>query len=220
VIENEKIINLMVAFNAMSRTKNNCQMKKCFVFTVFLILFAGSIQSQVDEVYTGTLKKSDSTRKKPKRDLDWMKKVTYGGNLQLQLGTFTFVYMSPTIGYQITPKLNVGVGIIYNYISINYGGSYGKVSQSVFGGHSYIRYFINEGFYLQGQYDQLRQPDVFSINPDQKKWVEYAMAGFGFRKPIGDKVGLNLTVLYNLTPNVLSIYPSRFIFQFGIMGTF
>lgn len=190
------------------------------IHSFIFLMFVMQLQSQTDDVYTGTLKKSDSLKKKPKKDLDWTKKLTYEANVQFQLSAYTFIYVSPTIGYRFTKKLNAGVGVIYNYISINYGGSYGKVSQSIFGGHSYARYFINDGFFVQAQYDRLKQPDVYGYYPERKKWVEYAMAGFGFRKPLGDRVGLSVSILYNLTPSVLSIYPTRLIVQFGFMGTF
>ncbi|HOZ87651.1 MAG TPA: hypothetical protein PL029_07835, partial [Bacteroidia bacterium] len=66
----------------------------------------------------------------------------------------------------------------------------------------------------------LRQPNVYNLNGERMKWVDYLLAGVGFRKPIGDRIGMSGTLLYNLTPSPLSIYPSRLIVQFGFMGTF
>jgi len=191
-----------------------------FCFLIFTVLWFSGVKAQTDDVYTGSPTATDSTKRKEKKDLEWLDKVTYGGNVQLQFGTYTFVYLSPTIGYSPLKKVNVGIGVIYNYISINYGVPYGSVSQSVFGGHSYARYFVSDDFFIQAQYDKLRQPNVYSYNADQKKWVDYLLAGVGFRKPIGNKVGLSATLMYNLTPDRLSIYPNRIIVQFGLMGSF
>lgn len=188
--------------------------------SAFLLLLCNGLGAQTDSVYTGNVAATDSSRHYKERDTEWMEKFTYGGNFQLQFGTFTFIYLSPTIGYSPIEDFNFGVGFIYNYISLDYGKPYGKVSQSVFGGHSYARYFVTDNVFLQAQYDMLRQPDVYSIRPDSKTWVKYALVGGGFRQPIGDKAALSSSILYNLTPSDLSIYPSRLIIQFGIMASF
>ena len=185
-----------------------------------LLILCGSLTAQTDSVYYGSPAPKDSTKREKERNNDWMEKLTYGGNFQLQFGTFTFIYLSPTIGYTPFEEFNFGVGLIYNYISLDYGKPYGKVSQSVFGGHSYARYFVTDNVFLQSQYDMLRQPDVYSTRSDAKKWVKYVLVGGGFRQPIGDKAALSSSILYNLTPDRLSIYPSRIIIQFGFMGNF
>ena len=190
-----------------------------FLYTFIFVTFGVNLKGQTDSVYTGGVSPHDSIKKRQPKNREWLKKITYEGNIQFQLSAYTFFYFSPTIGYSPIKKLNVGLGVIYNYISINYGPPYGKVSQSVFGGHSYARYFVSEVFFVQGQYDKLRQPDVYGYGPE-KKWVDYVLVGGGFRKPIGDKIGLSATILYNLTPSLLSIYPNRLIVQFGFMGTF
>jgi hypothetical protein len=202
------------------KTKNFIPFIGFFLILIFSFAFCASSYGQTDDVYNGSPAPVDSTKRKKQKDYEWLQKFTYGGNAQLQFGTYTFIYLSPTIGYKLTENLNIGLGAIYNYISINYGGSYGSVSQSVFGGHSFARYFLTQGFFIQAQYDRLRQPNVFSFNPDQKKWVNYAMVGVGFRRPVGDKISLSATFLYNLTPDPLSIYPTRLVAQFGIIGGF
>src|SRR5207253_10724298 len=115
-------------------------------------------------------------------------------------------------------NINVGIGGIYNYTKSQ--GYYGSYSQSIFGGHSYLRYVIAESYFVQAQYDKLNQPDLFSLDPSDKIWVDYVLFGGGFRQAIGEKVALITSIMYNLTPNPLSIYPSRVIVQFGIVGNF
>ena len=194
-------------------------MKNLFNTLLFILFFSAFVNAQTDSVYTGTVARNDSVKRKKEKNADWMEKVTYGGNLQLQFGTYTFVYLSPTIGYSPFDQMNVGVGLIYNYISINYGAPYGKYAQSIYGTHTYARYFVTEGLFIQGQYDRLFQPSVFAMRND-KVWVDYAMVGGGFRQSIGKKAALTTTIMYNLTPNLLSIYPSRIVIQFGFMSTF
>ncbi len=192
------------------------------ILILAVITLPGStiLQAQTDSVYTGTVTKRDSLKRKRERNDDWKEKVTYGGNFQLQFGTFTFIYLSPTIGYIPAKNFNVGVGIIYNYISLDYGAPYGKYTQSIYGTHTYARYFVTDGVFVQGQYDRLLQPMVYGYKPDAKTWVDYVLVGGGFRQPIGDKAALSTSIMYNLTPSNISIYPSRLIIQFGFMSTF
>lgn len=191
-----------------------------FLNTVFaILLFSAFASAQVDSVYTGIIREKERKPKKEKNDA-WKDKTTFGGNLQLQFGSYTFLYLSPTIGFLPVERLNVGVGLIYNYISINYGAGY-RVQQSVYGTHTYGRYFVTDGIFLQGQFDRLFQPGgAFFGRSSDKVWVDYGMVGGGFRQPIGNKAGLTTTIMYNLTPSLLSIYPSRLVIQFGFISTF
>ena len=202
--------------------KTHCRFLKVFLGAlIFVGVFSSNLCAQTDSVYTGTThisRKDSIKRKKPVDDL-WKDRVTYGSNFQLQFGTFTFIYLSPTIGYIPFKNFNVGVGFIYNYINLNYGSTYGTYSQSIFGTHTYARYYVRPNFFIQGQYDRLKQPNVSSYNPEDKTWVEYMMVGGGFRQPLSSHAGLTTSIMYNLTPSFLSIYPSRLIIQFGFIGT-
>lgn len=185
---------------------------------VFLMLFSFLSSAQVDSVYVGR----DTTRtppRKPKvKNDEWKKKLTFGGNFQAWFGNPTFVYLSPTVGYMLSDEINIGLGAIYNYTQVNYGTQ--RFKQSIFGGHSYFRYIIAENYFVQTQYDKLYQPDYFSYKPDQKLWIDYWLIGGGLRQPIGDNAAITTSLMYNLTPHPLSIYPGRLIVQFGIVAGF
>jgi hypothetical protein len=116
--------------------------------------------------------------------------------------------------------VNVGVGLIYNYSSINYGPPYGKMSQSIYGAHTYARYIIAQTYFVQAQFDKLYQPDWFSRIPNDKTWVNYFLVGGGFRQPVGSKAAIMTSIMYNLTPSPLSIYPGRVVIQFGFVSGF
>jgi hypothetical protein len=181
--------------------------------------FCFSSLAQVDSVYYGKNPTTTKTKppKQPVNDA-WKEKVSWGGNLQAWLGNPTFILLSPTIGYIPLKNFNVGIGGIYNYTS--YRSSYGDYSQSIFGAHSFARYTIADSYFLQFQFDRLYQPDLFSLEPNDRIWVNYFLVGGGFRQPIGDKAALTTSIMYNVNPSPLSIYPSRIIIQFGVIGTF
>jgi hypothetical protein len=186
---------------------------------LLLLLFFLSLnqQAQTDSVYYG---RDTNSTKKPPRPKSWEKdllhKMTVGGNFQVWFGNPSFVFLSPTVGYRLTDQLNVGLGFIYNYTSVNYGSA-GKFSQSIFGAHSYVRYIIAQSYFVQAQYDKLNQPDWYSPIPNDKVWIDYLLVGGGFRQAIGTKAALMTSLMYNLTPHPYSIYPGRVIIQFGFV---
>ncbi|MDO9000276.1 hypothetical protein [Sediminibacterium sp.] len=189
------------------------------VLIIFFLFFCLSFRAQTDDVYVGKTDKDTTFRPKKKRNNDWIDKVTYGSNVQAIFGSYTYIYLSPTIGYTPFKNFNFGIGFIYSYVSINYKG-YGRFSQSIYGGHSYARYFINESFFVQGQFDHLLQPNVYNIyNPSEKVWVDYALIGGGYRQSLGNKAALITSIMINATPNRLSIYPNPII-QIGFVGRF
>jgi len=194
-------------------------MKKKILALIFLLFFCLEFNAQTDDVYIGTNQKDTTYKPKKQRNTDWMKNFTYGGNVQAIFGSYTYVYLSPTIGYIPFKNLNVGIGFIYSYSSINYSG-YGHVTQTIYGGHSFARYFLNESFFVQGQFDHLLQPNYYNYtNPNDKIWVDYTLIGGGFRQPIGKHAALITSLMVNVTPSSLSIYPNP-VFQIGFVGGF
>jgi hypothetical protein len=194
-------------------------MRQLIIILTLIFSFSQNVNSQTDSVYTGT-RNAEQKKTKARKNSDWKKKLTYGGNFQAQFGTVTFIYLSPTIGYTPFKNFNFGVGFIYNYMSADYG-QYGKFSQSIYGGHSYARYFVTPNIFLQAQYDKLLQPDYYNINNrNSKVWVDYAMLGAGYSQPLGDNFSFYTSLMYNLTYQRLSIYPSPYVFQLGFTGRF
>ncbi len=192
-----------------------------FIITFLCVFTFTFLNAQTDDVYYGT-NKTDTTKIKKTKNTDWLKKFTYGGNFSVYFNNATYINVTPTIGYNVFKNLNVGTGFIYNYFSKDYGGQYGRVTQTIYGGRVYARYLVTPTLFLQGQYDKLLQPDFYNtINPKQKVWVDYAFVGGGYRYILGNKAALIATLLYNLTYNpLLSIYPSPLVFQLSFVGGF
>ncbi len=194
------------------------QMKQLIITLTLLFSLTFNLFSQTDSVYTGERPKSTKAMKE--KNEEWKKKVTYDANFQLFFGTVTYFYITPSIGYIPFKNCNIGFGGIYNYTSISYSG-YGRFTQSMFGMHSYLRYSITPNFFVQGQFDKLYQPDWFStVDPRPRVWVDYGLAGIGYCQPVGNLFSFNTSLMYNLTPQKLSIYPSPIIIQFGFTGRF
>jgi len=190
-----------------------------YFFLLLSFSVSQSVLAQKDNVYFGEKNDTSKTKKTEKqKDQEWKEKTTWGGNAQLWIGNSTFILLSPTIGFLPMKNINLGLGVIYNYTS--YRSQYGEYSQSIFGGHSYVRYLIGESYFVQAQYDRLYQPDLLSINPKAKTWVDYFLVGGGFMQNIGERTALMSSIMFYVNPEPLSIYQSRFIIQFGLMSRF
>jgi hypothetical protein len=194
---------------------------KSSVITFILIFNCMFFNAQTDSVYYGTNPKAAGKIKKEKNN-DWLKKFTYGGSMSAFFSNGTYINFSPTIGYLPIKKLNVGAGFIYNYYSKDYGPSFGKVTQTIYGGQLFARYMVGQSIFLQAQYLKLLQPNSLNYsNPNQKIWVDYALVGGGYRLSLGTKAALITSIMYNLTYNQsLSIYPNPIILQVGFVGGF
>ena len=195
-------------------------MKKRIFGLVFLIFVCVCYKAQTDSVYYGNTAKDTTHKTRRQKDAAWREKLTYGGNMQLYFGqTYSIIHLSPAIGYMITDELNAGLGFIYNYSSVNYRG-YGRFAQSAIGPYCYARYYFLESFFAQGQFEYLQQTNIYNIqDPKQKVWVDYIWLGGGYRRSVGDNVMLMTSIMVNIKPNKLSIYPNP-IFQFGIVAGF
>jgi hypothetical protein len=184
----------------------------------FLSILHFSAVAQVDEVYTGSPEPLPKKEKNFFQDGAWRENLIWGGNFQAWFGNPTYIYLSPGIGYTFFDHLQLGLGAIYNHTSFQTRG--GQFKQNIFGGHSYLRYVFAESFFLQVQYDRLKQPDIYGSDPSVRRWVNYFIGGFGVRQPMGEKLALSSSILYNFRRDPLSIYPGGFIVQFGIIGNF
>jgi hypothetical protein len=183
-----------------------------------LLIINGLLVAQLDSVYYGenSSQKRKTESKKPYTEIK--ERLMYGGNFAVWFGTYTYLNLSPTVGYRINNKLHAGIGGIYNYSSVRYNKT--NYTQSLYGTHVFARYLVNDFLFIQSQYDRLNQPNYFSSNnTNERIWIDYMMVGGGFRQSLGDHAALMTTVMFNLTPHPLSVYSSPYV-QIGIMAGF
>lgn len=139
-----------------------------------------------------------------------------GGTLGLELGTNTFINISPLIGYKITEKFSAGVGSTYQYFSTRYSANE-KYSTSIYGGQLFSRYSINEQFFLHSEYQLLNMevydPIGFQV---RRATVPFLYGGGGYSMPLGGRSALVGMILYDLLDHRLSPY-SRLQYRAGIV---
>ena len=194
------------------------QMKKALV--VVCLLFASATQNiaQVDSVYYGNSPLPKKSREKEKPNYNLKEKLSFGGNFMVWFGTTTYVYLSPVVNCALNKRLNVGLGLIYNYYGYNSGPS--KFSYSIYGMHSYVLAFLTSNVFAKVEFNHLLQPNVYSYNYNDKVWVSYLYLGGGFRQPLGDRASFYTSIMYNVNQNAQSIFYANPMIQVGILAGF
>lgn len=144
----------------------------------------------------------------------------FGGNLSLQLGSYTLINVSPQAGYHLNKYLDAGLGINLQYISeksyYSNGQDYSKQSLFVYGGNVFARVFPIKQAFLQVQ------PEYNFIHST----VKYYNAGntnysYNAKAPsllLGVGANLNgvlISVMYDVIQNKNSPYSNKPFINFG-----
>ena len=160
----------------------------------------------------------------------FLDRIYVGGGFGAGFGDYTFVSVSPIIGYMITPKLSAGVRLTYQYTTFDYYYSNGrkdKYSGNDYGASIFARQMLFGPVFLQAEYEYLNYDALYSDGSQGRTAFNSFMAGGGVSQPIGPKAFLFLTVLYNFSyenynsyNSVRSPYNSPWVVRVGITAGF
>jgi hypothetical protein len=128
---------------------------------------------------------------------------------------YSYVSVSPLIGYQITPKLAGGIQLQYRYTK--YKQTIPEFSTNDYGISPFVRYSIFQPFFLHAEYEYLN----YEFR-DRRRGFNSFMAGGGLFQPMGRRAGLYALALYNFsyTESNDSPYDSPLILRVGITAGF
>ena len=153
-------------------------------------------------------------------------KMFFGGSLGLQFGSYTYVDVSPLIGYKITERLQAGVGFTYIYYKVKQSTYYDPYETSTYGGRVFGRYYFLENFFAHSEFEILNMEVPSNFNPVNNYYTDMkrdnitsVMIGGGFAQPIGSNAAILLMALWNLTEEEFSPYQNP-IFRIGISAGF
>ncbi len=183
--------------------------KSFFIFLIGFSVYASCCISQTDSI--------PQPKKKPKNETPFIERLFWGGNIAAWAGNPTYVDLSPLIGYKVTEKFSLGVGVIYNYYSYKYNNY--KYTSTFYGGRITARYFIMENVFVQAGYDRINRDNPYSYKPNARVWIENYLVGGGLRYPVSDNIFCVATALWNLNDTPLSPYRNPII-QIGFVGRF
>jgi hypothetical protein len=141
----------------------------------------------------------------PQAPPSWKDRLRLGGSFGLSLGTFTNIEVSPMAGLQLTNKLTVGAGPVYQYYRWSgFGGP--ASSQSVYGGRIFSFLNVLENINLNVEYESLnRQYADFTNRRNNRIWLNSFLVGGSYSTPLGGRFvrSANIMILYNLRYNSL-----------------
>ena len=143
-------------------------------------------------------------------------KIFLGGGFGLQFGTYTNVKIAPEIGYKITEKLDVGVGLYYLFLKNNYY----HLSDRIYGGKLFSRFYVTPNFFLTGEYEVLNIADYDLYTGQytgERIFIDGLPLGIGWRQQLGDRFAVLTTLMYNVlqkekTPYSNPIFRVSFIY--------
>lgn len=196
-------------------------MKKIILATVLCL---GILQSQAQEIYNSSGKAGKARYKEnvEKKGFD-PHKLIFGGGLGLSFGTYTNIYIAPSVGYRFTDHFAAGVSLGYNYLNIkDYVWStnqytneekYMNFSQSIYSGSVWARYTFLENFITQAEFELNNISDINGNKFDADGWlvpntyrttIPSLLLGGGYRQPIGNGSYLFMMLMYDVLQDIPS----------------
>lgn len=196
---------------------------KQLLLLVFLICVGGALESRAQDpvVIKEDGAKGDLDVEPDVSELSFRQRLHFGGGLSgLSFGNPISIGVSPMVGYSLANNTIVGLGVSYQYYSVNYGGSIGKITSNLLGERVFIRQYIPTLTALLGQSYLVGQVENYS-NLSQSNNIY----NLGYSNPvlvgigIGSKLGINLSVMYDLnyssSSGKVSPYGSALVVQVG-----
>ncbi len=189
-------------------------MKKLILVIVLSFFYSFSF-AQVEgvEVEKPKEERKEETKKEDKRDKNDDKEETplidklfFGGNFGASFGRWTFVDISPMVGYRVTPKFSLGLGATYQYQRQNDINNNFLWKQSIYGGRLFSRYDIANDFlgvgnlFAHAEYESLFAKFAFnnvSGTSENTTLFPAFFIGGGLAFPIGNRSAFTISALYN-----------------------
>jgi len=157
-------------------------------------------------------------------------RMFFGGGFGASFGNYTFISVSPVVGYRITERLSAGLRFMYQYTTFEYSVIPGDKER--YNGHDlgvgpFARLMVYGPVYLQAEYEYLNYNALYTDGTSRRVSFDSYMAGGGLAQPIGRNAAFFMTILYNFSYQNFnnngvfrSPYNSPWIFRLGISAGF
>lgn len=194
--------------------------------SLIVLLFSLFLSGQLFAQRNAPDDRKPETQQRPDRKFD-PSKLVFGGNMGLNFGDFTFVNLSPQVGYQFSDFITAGAGVNYVATSIktrnfNTGDELFRENYGYAGLNLFTRVFpVNFLFVsLQPEMNYSWGKIKFKDGrPDQQleaSWIPSALVGAGAVLGGGRAGrGMLLSVQYDLAQDPRSPYGTRAFINFG-----
>lgn len=195
-------------------------MKRLFLLSLTFLL-SGALWAQTEaprEQESSRDRYERPARPEPKPITD---RLWVGGNVGAGFGNiFTFVDVSPRVGYMVTDRFSVGPGFTYQYLRDNFF----NYSTHIYGPNVFARYQLFDFLFLHTEYEHLflRYQDDLTFNGPIRVNAPGFYAGGGLSNGFGDGRSQGyIMILYNFnetrfTPGSRRNPIIQFGFQIGL----
>ncbi len=181
------------------------------VSTIFFIPVSAQ-EKEKDE------KETEASEKKKGLDPE---RIFFGGNFGLTFGNFTFINISPQVGYRITPMFSAGAGLNFIYQSDKYysgnrevKNSLGYAGMNIFGRVNPFKFvLLNVQPELNYVWGKTRVSGLADSKIDPE-FVPSLLVGAGVAIPAG-RGSMIAMLQYDVIQNSLSPYGRNAFFTFG-----
>ena len=167
--------------------------------------------------------KKDTTTKEPNVNLFELKKKIYiGSDFSLSIGTQTYIYLAPMIGYDFTKRFSGGFSMMYQLLRVKYNTG-AVVAENSFGIGTFLRYRPIPQIILHTEMDIFNTRD-YSVALGGRVNVPAFMLGAGYAGNMGDRAYYSLLLMYDFIGNYnMPILPffsfkgAPFYFRYGFV---
>lgn len=133
-----------------------------------------------------------------------------GGNFGLLFGNTTLINISPVLGYQVSEKVQAGIGGIYLYYG--YRDQFQSFVSHTLGGRVFSRQYLFETFFLHQEIEALN--GVWIINEPRYTLLSVFVGG-GYTQQISPRFTISILGLYNLNETQYTPYGSNPLLRVG-----
>ena len=162
---------------------------------LILIIFIAAISCQAQD--TIIHRPSDPQRTEVPSLKD---RIFTGGDLGLQFGDVTLIYLAPIVGYKLTQKLGAGFGPSYTYLKDKrHYYSNEDYTASSYGGRVFGQYQVIEHAIAYAEYSLINSDVIDEFTFRQKRVnISALLLGGGYSQPIGNSYAFNIMVLFDV----------------------
>lgn len=131
------------------------------------------------------------------------KRVFWGANLGLLIGTYTNIGIGPYVGYGITPTTDIGGGPFFQY------AAYRRNGYASYGARAFVRQRVISNFFAQAEYEFLNteDPEAIALEPETDRIdVNSLFLGAGYYGSIGQRTRMHMALLFNVLDNDFKPY--------------
>ena len=200
-------------------------MKTLITITLLAISVIAFSQTDTSKAIADTTKIASTQNNKPKSTTPFIKKIYFGGEFGLSLGSYTSLTISPMIGYRLSPKIHTGVQFHYTWVKHTVSTLFGDKSYNYhnYGFSAFIRWYAIKNLYIHLEPELMNyQQNIVDGNgnviDENRYWVPYVWAGAGLRKMISRRSWVSAHVLFDLVNDTNSPYKNwepRYSVGFG-----